>query len=134
MAILIDTSVFIAYSNTDDVHHEKALKIIKDIVSKKYGNPLISDYIFDEIVTVSSRKTGKKMAINIGNVILDSEIVMIKVDKIIFQDAWAIFQSEENMSFTDCTNIATMRMFNITHIATFDKAFGKIKNIEVVLN
>ena len=132
MAIFIDSSLFCAYANLDDIHHKKSVNIIKSIVSNKYGKAITSDYIFDESVTVAMRKANKSAAIGLGNSIIGSEVFLIKVDEIVFQRAWKIFRKTKNMSFTDCTNIAFMRVFGIERIATFDKAFKSIKGIEVV--
>ena len=55
--ILLDSSLIVAYSNEADENHEKALKIVKDLERGKYGTPAITDYIFDEIVTVMLVKT-----------------------------------------------------------------------------
>ncbi len=132
MAILIDASVFCAYSNTKDVHHWHSKKIITEIVSDKYGSPISTDYIFDETVTVVKRKCDKKFANEIGMFILDSEILVARIDQQVFQRAWKIFQEQNELSFTDCTSIAFMQAFGIKDIATFDKEFDKIKGLNVI--
>lgn len=134
ISILLDTSFILAYFADNDVHHTKATAIMDDIISKRYGTPVISDYIFDEIVTISLRKLDVLQAKNIGESLLNSEIIMLRIDNLIFKKAWNIFQNENKMllSFTDCTNLSFMRTFNINYIATFDKAFNKIKDICVI--
>jgi predicted nucleic acid-binding protein len=57
--ILLDSSFIMAYSNEADVNHAKALSIIKDIERDKHGTPIITDYVFDEVVTVMLMKTKK---------------------------------------------------------------------------
>lgn len=132
MTIFVDASVFCAYANLDDVHHQKAKKIMNNIVSGKYGHGITTDYIFDETVTVVLRRIDKKNAAEVGNLILHSEINLVGIDPMAFQRAWELFQKTENLSFTDCTSIAFMRMFGIQNIATFDKEFSKIRDIQVV--
>ena len=132
MTVLIDASLFYAYSNIRDVHHLKAKEILKDILSDKYGGYLTTDYIFDEVVTVTERKTDKQNSLEIGNFILNSSILIAEIDKSVFNEAWKVFQETKNLSFTDCTNIAFMRIFGIEKIATFDKGFKGINGIEVV--
>lgn len=133
MAIFIDASVFCAYANVRDVHHKNAKKIISDIVSGKHENGITTDYIFDETVTVTKRKANSKTAIEIGKFLLDSEIFIAKVDSMVFQKSWELFQSND-LSFTDCSNIAFMNLFDIRKIATFDKGFKNIKNVQVIEN
>ncbi|MBI2652768.1 type II toxin-antitoxin system VapC family toxin [Candidatus Woesearchaeota archaeon] len=132
MAIFIDSSIFCAYANIDDVHNKKAVKIISEIVSNNHGKVITTDYVFDETVTVALRRTDKKKAAELGNFILNSEILIAKVDSIVFQHAWELFQKNHNFSFTDSTIIAFMQLFGINKIATFDKEFLKLKNIQVI--
>src|SRR3989338_4808594 len=132
MAIFIDASVLCAYANKIDVHHNPSKIIIEDIISKKYGAPIITDYIFDEVVTVVLRRAGKKIATDVGKALLNSEIIISKVDEAVFLEGFRIFQANDNLSFADCTNIAFMRIFGIDKIATFDKEFENIKGIYVV--
>ncbi len=134
MAIIIDASVLCAYENIDDIHHKKAVKIIQDIVSDKYGQALVTDYIFDETITVAMRRSDKKNSIELGNFILNSEILLVNIDKAVFEGAWDIFTKTQNLSFTDCSIIAFMKTFDISNLATFDKAFRQISDIIVIDN
>ncbi len=132
MVVLVDSSVFCAYANVRDVHHENAKRLIGEIVSRKHGSGLTTDYIFDETVSVVLRKSGKNNAINIGRFLLNSEIQLAKVDELLFQKAWHLFQNSDNLGFTDCTSVAFVQTFGIKNIATFDKGFRGLKNIEVL--
>jgi len=60
-----------------------------------------------------------------------SEIFMAMTDVSVFEKAWRLFESASSLSFTDCTSVAFMRLFKVKKIATFDKDFGGIKDIEV---
>ena len=133
MAIFIDSSVFCAYANVRDVHHKNAKKIIEDIISGKHENGITTDYIFDETVTVIRRKSNSRTAIEIGKFLLDSEIFIAKIDSLVFQKSWELFQTNE-LSFTDCSNIVFMDLFDISKIATFDKGFKNIKGVQVIEN
>lgn len=132
MAIFLDASVFYGYANADDIHHKEAKKIMEDVAGNKFGKSVTTDYIFDESVTVALRKASKNTATLLGNFILNSEILLAKVNKFVFHKAWEIFKYTEGLSFTDCTSVAFMHMFGIEYIATFDKGFKNIKGIKVV--
>ncbi len=132
MAILMDASVFCAYANLKDVHHSHSKQIIEDVVSGKYGDAVITDYIFDEIVTVVARKVHKEKAIQIGKFLLSSEVILTRVNTLVFEKAWEVFNGTANLSFTDCTCVAFMQLFEVKKIATFDKEFGKIGGVEIV--
>ncbi len=132
IAIFLDASFLYAYMNDADIHHGKALKIFQELAENKYGETVTSDYIFDEAVTVTSRKAGRQTAINLGNFILNSEIVLIKISNLLIEKSWELFQKTDGLSFTDCTNISLMQTFRINNIATFDKSFSQIEGIIVI--
>ena len=132
--ILLDSSLIIAYSNKSDVNHEKAIKIMKDVDRGRYGTPVITDYIFDEVVTVMLLKTKNLLeVVKLGETLINATL-LFRVDENVFKLAWEIFkkQSKPRFSFTDCTNIATCRLYGITTIATFDKGFKGLKELNVV--
>lgn len=130
MVFFIDSSVFIAHANSNDIHHEKAKHIFRHI--KKYGTAITSDYIFDEVISVLYRKTNRGNAIHYGKLLLDAEIFLAGIDKKDFHNAWLLFQEKNTLNFTDCTTLAFMKRYSIQYIATFDKEFhGKgVKIIE----
>ena len=132
--IFIDTNIFISYYNEDDENHKIAFKILEDIEKNKYGSAFISDYIFDEIMTVSlMRIKNKEKTIEFGSAILKSNIKILKVNQGIFKKTWQLFQNTNSkMSFTDFTSLVFLKKFNIKYIATFDKDFKKIRGIHVI--
>ena len=85
-------------------------------------------------MTVVARKIHREKAAQIGKFLLSSEVILTKVDTLVFEKAWKLFQATDNLSFTDCTSAAFTQIFEIERIATFDKGFKNIKNIEVIDN
>ena len=131
--IILDSSFLVAYKIENDEHHEKAKAFMNEIVNGKFGQIFTTDYIFDETVTVTKRKANSKTAAEIGKFLLDSEIFIAKVDQLVFQKAWVLFQ-DNDLSFTDCSNLAFMYLFSINKIATFDNGFKYIKGVQVIGN
>lgn len=131
MAIFLDASYLLALYNENDVHHKRAKLIAEKIDANEFGQSLISDDIFDEVVSVSLRKFGKEKAQILGNQILNS-IFILHGNSHLFNLAFKIFNaSKEPFSFTDCTSQAIVDLVQIEYIATFDKLFEKL-NVEVV--
>jgi len=132
MGIFIDTNIFIALRNEDDLNHKRAKEIMKKILSGDFGIAYTSDYVFDEAVTVALIRTKNYFfAEDIGNYILSSRIIkMIYVDADIFITAWNLFKrlSNKKMSFTDCTNLAIVQRYSIEYIASFDSHFDGLVN------
>jgi len=132
MAVFIDSSVLCAFANERDVHHKNAVKIFEDVIHGKYGKPITTDYIFDEIMSVTIRRTNRRTAVLLGTTLLNSEIFIAKIDAGAFQKAWELFKDVTEFNFTDCTILSFMKSFEIKKLATFDKAFKKIKWLEVI--
>ncbi|MFQ5975426.1 MAG: PIN domain-containing protein, partial [Candidatus Hydrothermarchaeales archaeon] len=59
------------------------------------------------------------------------EVELLEVDRDAFNTAWEKFKTAE-MCFTDCTNVAVMRLHGIDKILTFDRGFKEIKKIKVI--
>lgn len=131
--IILDTSFLVSFYNTRDCNHIKAVNIMKEIISERYGRAGITDFIFGECATILLMRTKSlKETAEIGEKIKALE--SFEADKETLNLAWNIFKNQKNtqLSFTDCSIIATMKQENIVNIATFDKDFLKIKGIDVI--
>jgi len=131
--ILLDTSLIVAYSNEVDENHLIATEIMERIDGEEFGRGIITDYIFDEIVTVTMARGGSvKRARRLGDLLLES-LYLIKVDETQFMDAWDMFgRQTTHMSFTDCTTIAVCRLNGIPNIGTLDREFLSIGDLNIV--
>ena len=130
--IFIDASFFLAYYNINDIHHNHATKLWNDIETEKYGIYFTSDYIFNEVIGVTLRKSGKKNALIIGQHILKS-IIILNIDDHILSESWNLF-SKTNLNFNlvDCSILTALKLINAKYLATFDKEFNKLKEIKVI--
>ena len=127
MAILIDTSFLVAYSNTRDKNHDRSKNIAKDIFSGKYGSVVITDHIFDETITTCSSRIKKMSQVErLGDYILNSEFELVQIDSKLFNDSWTLFK-EYHYSFTDCTSATFSKKYGIKYIASFDHHFDSFK-------
>ena|SRR3989338_4892280 len=134
MAIFLDSSFVIAAEVETDQNHEKAAGILNDISSGIYGNAIISDYIFSEIVTVTFLRTKELAKAVFAGENLKKSTKIVKIDESIFELAWKIFQSQNKtkFSFTDCTILAVMNEKGVNYLATFDEDFNHIKGVSIV--
>lgn len=132
--IFLDSSFIVAFEVKKDENHENAVKMSEDIIKGKLGEVFISDYIFDETVTVTLNKTKDlEKAVLVGESLISS-FEILKLEEETLKKAWQIFkeQKETLFSFTDCTIIALMQEKGIKNLATFDEDFKKIKEINVI--
>ena len=132
--IFLDSSFLVSVEVETDEHHERAIKIRDKIIKGEFGNPVISDYIFDETITVTFGRTKNLHKTIVAGENLMNSADLVKIDEKIFEDGWEIFKNQKNtrFSFTDCITISLMKNENILNIATFDKDFNKVKGINIV--
>jgi len=120
--ILLDSSFIIAYLNEAYVSHAKALRMAKDIDDGKYGPTIITDYIFDEVITVILYRTKKlKQVAEAGE-------MLFTVDRDTFDLIWDTFKEQKRTmhSFSDCASIEVCRVNGISNVAMFDEELSVI--------
>jgi predicted nucleic acid-binding protein len=133
MTVFLDTGIFVAFHNTRDANHTRALELIRTLIEGGFGTAYTSDYVFDEAVTVALVRTGRpENALAVGRMIL-GEITapfttILQVSEDDFKKAWTLFTqyADRGLSFTDCTSIALMRTRGIESIVSFDADFDGI--------
>ena len=132
MSLLIDTSALVSARNADDKNHNKALDIMIKALKGEFGKLYISDYIFDEAVTIAYIRTGNKNFVNdIGIFARTRPIIFRFIEPIDFERAWELYLQfqDKNFSFTDCTNVTLMERHGIDTLFTYDSEFNGIVSI-----
>lgn len=132
MSILLDTSYLYASEVDTERNFKRAFGIREKIKNNEYGRIYITDYIFDEFVTLLLARSFQHEVIKkLGNALLNSErIIRLSIDKYAFNKAWLIFNQYKDLSFTDCTTIALADTLRIKNIASFDSGFDRVKTIK----
>lgn len=132
--ILLDSSFLVAFHNSRDVHHAAAVEVMERIVSNEWGNPVLLEYVFLEVVTVLLSRRGLNKAVEIGAVLLDAREVRFVPCSEIFLDSWRTFltQRSRRLSFTDAALAAVGKQRGIESIATFDQGFYDVNGLKPV--
>lgn len=128
MVVFLDTGFILAIRNSDDNNHVKATEIMKECLSGKFGRIIVSNFIFDETVTLTLVRThNKNLVEDIGNYILNSSrINILHLSETEFLATWELFIKyfEKGLSFTDCSTLVMAKLFESNvYIATFDSHF-----------
>lgn len=136
MSIFIDTEIIVAADSEKDAMHSRAEEILKNIKTGEYGNGIyISDYVFDEILTLSFIRGGNmELSKRLAKKLLESEMLTwLYINEGTFREATSQYLGQKiNLSFTDCTTVQLMKEKDIEYIATFDAGFRKVPGIKVV--
>nr|WP_276261275.1 PIN domain-containing protein [Haloglomus sp. DT116] len=58
MSVFVDTGVFYAHQDPDAERHDAAVAAFDDLLDGLFGQPYTSDYVLDEVVTLTRVRTG----------------------------------------------------------------------------
>lgn len=147
MTLLFDTDFLYARYNNRDERHKDTNIVYKKIMLGEYGNPVLLDYVFDELVTLIQVRSSGKIAREVGQELLsliDSKLItLLQVNSSDFFAAWELFSKQSDaptdlenikkwqsskkdsklLSFTDCVIIEVAKSLQIPVIAGFDQRF-----------
>ena len=130
MTIFVDTGIFVALRNAEDINYQRSKELIMTALKGDFGRIYTSDYIIDEAITTALARTKRHdIAVDVGTYILGSaRFIKIAVDNEIFNAAWLKFKTlkDKGLSFTDCTSIALSQKRGIKQILSFDCGFDGI--------
>lgn len=120
--LFVDTSAWFAYCNRSEPQHAAVAAFLRTFE----GRLLTSNYVFDEIVTLSRRRLGHAAALLVGAVLLDVKTVdVLRLTPRDEGDAWELFRrrSDKSYSFTDCTSFVLLRRLGLMEALAFDDHF-----------
>lgn len=134
MTVLVDTGVLYADHDNDASRHEAASEALEVIYDGNYGQPFVSEYIYDEAVTLTLKRTGSSSdATTLGKRLRGSDpfpraFEMLHVSSAIFTDAVTVFEEydDHGLSFTDTVTVALCRRHDMDSVLSFDDDFDGI--------
>ena len=134
MTVLIDTGVLYADHDKDAARHNVATEALDVVYDGELGQPYISDYLYDEAVTLTLKR-GQSFtpAKELGDKLRGADpypqaYEMLRVSAAVFADAVDIFEQydDQALSFTDATSIALYQRHGVDSIMSFDDDFDGI--------
>jgi predicted nucleic acid-binding protein len=139
MSVLVDSGVFYAHADSDAGRHSKAVRAFDALIDGAYGQPYTTDYVYDETVTLTLRRTGRfERAETVGRRIRgEGEFPdLLRIEHVkppIFEAAIDVFEryDDQELSFTDATTIAAADELDVDAVVSFDDDFdGIVERIE----
>lgn len=134
MTVLVDTGVLYAEYDDDATRHEAAAEALEAVYEGRLGQPLVSDYVYDESVTLALKRTGShEAAATLGARIrgdrsFPDTYEMHYVTPAVFDDATTLFERyhDQGLSFTDVTSVALCERHKIDTVLSFDDDFDGV--------
>lgn len=133
MTVLLDTSVLFAHHDADAGSHEVATRAMAAVLGGSYGQPLTTDYIYDEVLTLARSRSDVETAKRLGRRIRGADEFPSAIDLQFlgpegFRRAVTVFEEydDQDLSFTDATIISHMERKDVDFVLTFDDDFDGI--------
>lgn len=110
MTVLVDTGVLYADHDTDATRHSSASAALEAVYDGEFGLPYVSDYIYDEAITLTLTRSGsvaaaKQLGDRLRGVDPYPEVYeLLFVSAAAFADAVEIFEryDESSLEFHGC--------------------------------
>lgn len=136
MSVLLDTGVLFASLNRDDEGHEKARNLLTRIARKELGVPYVTAHVVDELFVLIRSRTGSPDLEEAARRLLPlpapalKGLTAVSLGPALLEPAWQVFRKyrDQKLSFTDASQIVTMRELHIKWLATFDARLQKLVN------
>ena len=141
MTIFVDTGVLYAAADEDAPRHREATAGLTAVLDGRHGQPSTSDYVFDEVVTLATMRTGRpEHARRVGDRILGvgdypDVFVIYSVTDDVFERARELLDAHPDhlLSFTDATTLALVERHDIDTLLSFDDDFdGLVERIDPI--
>ncbi len=120
--VFVDTGAWYALVDADDPDHARV-----SVCFREYRGRLVtSNYVFDEILTLTRYRLGWQVASRLGDQLRTGRVA--RLERITPQDeeaAWAIFYryNDKSFSFTDCTSFAFVQRLGLPLCLAIDADF-----------
>jgi hypothetical protein len=131
LVVIIDTSFLLALRNNNDDYHNVAKNVMRNMLQNKFGTIIISDYVFDETLTLAMVRTNQiNVIIDIEDYIFKSKLIRFQfIDEKQFNNARKIFSKyfDHRLSFTDCTVLSLFQTFpQPSFVATIEEPLSNL--------
>lgn len=131
MTVLIDTGVVYADHDTDATRHDAASEALDAVYDGEFGQPYVTEYVFDEALTLTRKRSGSFAAAKqLGDRLRGAGrypkvYELLHVSAATFDDAVEVFEryDDHSLSFTDATTIAAIERHGLDAVVSFDDDF-----------
>ncbi len=120
--LFVDTSAWYAFLNRRDPSHAAVAEVLR----AWEGRLLLTDYVFDELVTLVRARVGHDLAVRAGQELRSGNLAaLVALEPRDLELAWQQFcrEADKDYSFTDCSSFAAMKRLRLTHAAAVDAHF-----------
>jgi hypothetical protein len=128
MSVFADTGVFDAHHDTDASRRAVGVTALDRVLrSAEHGRVTTSDYVYDEVVTLTHRRTGRVAdAVGVGRRIrgdgYPDAVELLHSSSALFDDAVGTYgrYDDHGFGFTDAMTVATVEHHDVDAVLSFE--------------
>lgn len=127
-----DTWAWVAIAHRNDTHHSNVVSFYERFLIDK-GNPVTTDYILSETITLLRAKTDSKgTAVFIDTILAaagEDRVMLERINEKRWARAWELnkkYDDKPYISFVDFSSFVVMKELGISNVVTADKHFEEI--------
>lgn len=127
---LVDTGILIGMADSDDQHHDEAMKIVHGIDTNDLPKVRLTNYIVLETLNwIHSRKRHDTAVELYSRLNQSAGFEIVQAAQKDFLTAVELFQTYEGLAFGDATIVAYMRREGIEYLYSFDDDFDVVDGL-----
>lgn len=130
MTVFLDANVLYAQHDRSAARHDEATAAMSSVLDGRYGRPITTEYVYDEVVTLTRARIDGEAASRLGRRIrgvgeFPRAIDLRFLGESGFVRALEVFEESDGraLSFTDATIVAFVKNEGIDRVLTFDERF-----------
>lgn len=126
--IFVDSSAWCALLSEKDRHRPEAEEFFASIRTGRFGAPMTTDYVLDEVFTLLRMKWGTASVRRLADLLRRSpSIRRVRIGDAAFEASLDLLLShaDKRWSFTDCSSFVTMREAGVNRAFTLDHNFAE---------
>ena len=129
MKLFLDTGSLLSVFDRSDKDHAACSDFWKQMLDQRSYEPVISDYVLDELTTRIRRHVSHRTALQVLTILLQMverrRLALVWIDEGHFGRARGIFERfhDQDFSFTDCTSFAICQKVGIRDAFALDHHF-----------
>lgn len=128
--VLVDATVTIAFADTDDEHHSRGRKIVREIDHGNLATGVITHESLLDTLNYINERSGHTKATQLLNLFEESAHYRLPPgSKTNVGHGRGVFRESPELSLGDAMQVAFMRSEEINYIYSFDDDFDQVENI-----